>query len=186
MDSARVADFLGAIRDEKYAVSEGLRQDEHVQSIAKDPDHASHKSLTDSDVRRHSVPNRIDMESNFGVLAVFHCVNCQLLLDREANEEQVICDQCKKLKKNILVQQNRKKGSSSVPAKSKAPLAACSSEKLRATVVAKRLECKQLEDRVKNLQDEIEKSAVSVSEPLEKDLMTIMSGQNLDPNPNPI
>jgi predicted FMN-binding regulatory protein PaiB len=95
----------------------------------------------------------------------------------------VICDPCKKLQNNILVQQNRKSRSSSAPAKAKAPLTACSSEKLRATVVAKRLECKQLEDKMKKLQDKIEKTAVSVSEPLEKDLMTIMSGQNLDSTP---
>ena len=184
MDSARVVDFLEAIRDEKYVICEGLRQDEHVQSIAKDPGDASHTSFSNSDVIRHSIPNRIDMDSNFGVLVTFRCVDCQLLLGREIDEEQVICDPCKKLQKNILVQQNRKSRSSSAPAKAKAPLTACSSEKLRATVVAKRLECKQLEDKMKNLQDKIEKSAVSVSEPLEKDLMTIMSGQNLDSTPH--
>jgi hypothetical protein len=41
-----------------------------------------------------------------------------------------------------------------------------------------------LEDKMKKLQDKIEKTAVSVSEPLEKDLMTIMSGQNLDSTPH--
>jgi hypothetical protein len=82
MDSARVVDFLEAIRDEKYLVCEGLRQDEHVQSIAKDPGDASHMSFSNSDVIRHSIANRIDMDSNFGVLVVFRCVDCQLLLGR--------------------------------------------------------------------------------------------------------
>ena len=163
-----------------------IRQDEHVQSIAKDPDDASHTSFSNSDVIRHFIPNKVEMDSNFGVLVVFRCVDCELLLGRNVDEEQVICDPCKKLQKNILVQQNRKKRSSSAPAKAKAkaPLTACSSEKLRATVVATRLECKQLEDKIKNLQNKIEKSAVSISEPLEKDLMTIVSGQNLDATPH--
>ena len=82
------------------------------------------------------------------------------------------------------MQHNRKKRSSSARAKSKASLAACSSEKFGATVLAKGLECKQLEDRVKNLQDKIEKSAVSAIEPLEKDLMIITSGPNLDSTPS--
>ena len=156
MDSARVVDFLEAIRDGKYVICEGLRQDEHVQSIAKDPDDASHTSFSNSDVIRHSIPNKVEMDSNFGVLVVFRCVDCELLLGRNVDEEQVICDPCKKLQKNILVQQNRKKRCSSAPAKAKAPLTACSSEKLRATVVATRLECKQLEDKIKNLQNKIE------------------------------
>ena len=124
------------------------------------------------------------MDSNFEVLVVFRCADCELLLGRNVDEEQVICDPCKKLQKNILVQQNQRKCSSSLHAKAKAPLTACSSEKLRATVVATRLECKQLEDKIKNLQNKIEKSAVSISEPLKKDLMTIMSGQNLDATPH--
>ena len=76
-------------------------------------------------------------------------VDCELLLGRNVDEEQVICDPCKKLQKNILVQQNRKKRSSSAPAKAKAPLTACSSEKRKVTVVATRLECKQPEDKIK-------------------------------------
>ena len=115
---------------------------------------------------------------------VFCCVDCQLLIARADDEEQVICDPSKKLQRNIVVQQNRKKHSTSAPAKDKAPLAACSAEKLRATVVEKRLECKQLKNKVKYLQGKIEKSGVSVSEPLEKGLLTIMSGQNLDSTPH--
>ena len=144
MDSATVVEFLEAIRDAKYVICEGLCQDEHVQSIDKDPDDASHMSFSNSDVIPHSIPNKIEMDSNFGVLVVFRFVDCQLLLDREVDEEQVICDPCKKLQKNVLVQQNRKKRFACAPAKAKAPLTACSSEKLRATVVAMRLECKQL------------------------------------------
>ena len=170
MYSARVVDFLEAIRDGKYVICGGLRQDEHVQSIAKDPDEVSHTSFSNSDVIRHSIPNKIEMDSNFGVSVFFRCVDCQLLLGRNVDEEHVIYDPCKKLQKNILVQQNRKKSFSGAPAKTKAPLTACSSEKLRATV-ATRLVCKQLEDKIKNLKNKIEKSAVSIGELLEKNLI---------------
>ena len=185
MDSGTVAEFLEDIIDGNYVICEGLRQDEYVQSVAKDPGDSGHGwSFSDSDVIRHSIPNRIDMDSNFRALVAFRCVDCQLLIATADDEEQVICDPCKKLQRNIVVQQNRKKRSTSAPAKDKAPFAACSAEKLRATVVEKRLEYKQLKNKVKYLQGKIEKSGVSVSEPLEKDLLTIMSRQNLDSTPH--
>ena len=176
MDSGTVAAFLEDIRDGNYVICERLHQDEYVQSVAKDPGDWGHGwSFSDSDIIQHSIPNRIDMDSNFRVLVVFRCVDCQLLIARADDEEQVICDPCKKLQRNIGVQQNQKKRSTSAPAKDKAPLAACSAEKLQATVVEKRLEYKQQQHKIKYLQGKIEKSGVSVSEPLEKDLLTIMS-----------
>ncbi len=105
-------------------------------------------------------------------------------MDKDVSEEQVICKTCQKLQKQINQQQTRKERKSCAPAKDKAPLAACSAEKLRATVVADRLRCKELEKRIENLQSKLEKHAVNVSEPLEKDLISIMSGQNLDSTPH--
>ena len=45
---------------------------------------------------------------------------------------------------------------------------------------AQRLECEQLEARLDELQTEIKKDGVGVSEGLEKDLPTIIGGQNLE------
>ena len=73
---------------------------------------------------------------------------------------------------------------SSVPAKSKASLSACGPDKLRATVKATRLQCKQLEDRVKELETRINEDGVSISETLEKDILKIMGGQNLEAAPH--
>ncbi len=63
-------------------------------------------------------------------------------------------------------------------------MAAFGAEKLRPTVIAQRLHCKNLEAKVKDLQSQIEKYGVSVNESLEKDLLTIMSGQNLESTPH--
>lgn len=43
-----------------------------------------------------------------------------------------------------------------------------------------RLECRELKAKVKCLPAQIEKDSVTVSETLEKDLLTIIGGQNLE------
>ena len=77
-----------------------------------------------------------------------------------------------------------KSKSSSAPAKPRAPLAACGPEKLRATVVSLRLQMKDMDNRLQKLQQKIEKNGVGVSETLEKDILTIMGGQNLEATPH--
>ena len=49
---------------------------------------------------------------------------------------------------------------------------------------AQRLKCEQLEARLDELQTEIKKDGVGVSEGLEKDLLTIMGTQNLEATPH--
>ena len=81
-------------------------------------------------------------------------------------------------------QQNRKSHQLSAPAKDKAPLGHCSAEKLRATVVESRLECSLLEAKVKSMQAQIENDSIAVSETLEKDVLSITGGQNLQTTPH--
>ncbi len=57
-------------------------------------------------------------------------------------------------------------------------------KKLIATVKASRLACKQLEDRVEQLEVHIKKDGVGVSDALEKDILKIMGGQNLEATPH--
>ena len=103
-----------------------------------------------------------------------------ILFIKDAVDDQVICETCHKLQKKIAKQQGRKERKDKAPARDKAPLAACGAEKLRATVIAQRLHCKDLEAKVKVLRSQIEKHSVNVSESLEKDLLAIISGQSLD------
>ena len=78
----------------------------------------------------------------------------------------------------------RKKKISTAPAKPKAPLSACGSEKLIATVKASRIACKQLENRVEQLEAQIKKEGVGISDSLEKDILKIMGEQNLEATPH--
>ena len=66
-----------------------------------------------------------------------------------------------------------KKRAKASPAKSKAPLAACGPGKLRATVIAK---CKQLEERLEELQQKITEQGISIDKSLEDDILKIMDG----------
>jgi hypothetical protein len=55
---------------------------------------------------------------------------------------------------------------------------------LIATVKASRLACKQLEDRLEQLEAHIKKHGVGVSDSLGKDILKIMGGQNLEATPH--
>ena len=107
-------------------------------------------------------------------MVILHSIDCNVLFDNDVSEEQVICKTYLTLQKSIQKQQTRKECKSSAPAKSKALLAACGAAKLRVTVAADRLELKDLKERIKSLESRIQKHGVTVSEPLEKDLLTIM------------
>ena len=181
--SAGVVELLQSLDNDEFLICEGLQQHtEYLTTIAKDPDDQTHE-LQPSNVVRLSIPKSIDMDKNFGVLAVFRCANCQVLVRRE-DQGIVICDPCKQLQRKIVAQQNRKSRQSSAPAKDKAPLSCCSAEKLRATVVESRLECSVLEAKVKSMQAQIKNDSIVVSETLEKDVLTIMGGQNLETTPH--
>ncbi|CAB4038921.1 Hypothetical predicted protein [Paramuricea clavata] len=72
-----------------------------------------------------------------------------VLFDKDVSKEQVICETCLKLQKRINQQQARKEHTSSAPARDKAPLVACGAEKLRATVIADRVQLKDLRQDLK-------------------------------------
>ncbi|CAB4042702.1 Transposable element P transposase [Paramuricea clavata] len=182
--SAGVVELLQSLQDDDFLICEGLHQHaEYLTTIAKDPDDQSHP-LHPSDVVRHSIPKSVEMDTNFGGLAVFRCVTCQVLVRRQ-DQGDVICEPCKQLQRKIVAQQNRSTRQSSAPAKDKAPLTRCSADKLRgSTVVESRVKCSLLEAKVKSLQVQIKKDSITVSETLEKDVLTIMGGHNLESTPH--
>ena len=114
----------------------------------------------------------------YEVSVSFRSVDCDLL--KETTEHDTPCKPCFSALKAINRSNKQKSRSAAIPAKDKAPLAACGPEKLRATVQVTRLENKELKDRLKNLQTKIEKDGVHVSESLETDILKIMGGQNLE------
>jgi DNA-directed RNA polymerase subunit M/transcription elongation factor TFIIS len=106
------------------------------------------------------------------------------MIKEATNDEKNSCQPCATAFNAVNRAVRRKSKASAEPAKSKASLAACGAEKLRATVQVTRLECKQLRDRLKHLQTKIEKEGVGISASLETDLLKIMGGQNLESTPH--
>ena len=101
----------------------------------------------------------------------FRSPNCKVILDNIISKEQ--CKPCSK-------SEARKRKVSPVPAKSRATLAACGPEKLVATVKVSRIQCKQLEAKVRLLEERIKKDGVGISDALKNDIPKIMGGQNLE------
>ena len=110
---------------------------------------------------------------------VYRSVDCDI---DSSTAEQDQCSPCSTALKAIKKASKRKTRASEATAKPKAPLAMCGPEKLRATLKATRLECKDL--RLHNLEKQIKQDGFSVSDATEKDILKIMAGKNLDDNPH--
>ena len=109
------------------------------------------------------------------LLFFFRCVDCELIVSTDEKQ----CKPCSSALTKIKKARRRKSRASRLPAKPKALLAACGPEKLRATLKATRLECKELEGRLQNLERKIEKDGLGISESTEKDILKIMAGRTL-------
>ena len=89
------------------------------------------------------------METNYRVIVILRSVDCVVLFNKDVSKEQVVCETCLKLQKKLNQQQMRKERTSNAPARDKAPLAACGPKKLRATVIADRIQMKILRQELK-------------------------------------
>ena len=121
---------------------DGLPEDEITKSVAVDPtsdiDLCGFPEYT---VVRHSIPKCIS-GNNFQASVSFRSPRCEVAIATDSPADQP-CNPCAKTFSTLEKAAKRKK-TTSIPAKSKAPLTSCSSEKLVATVKASRLECKQV------------------------------------------
>ena len=130
-------------------------------------------------VVRHSVPKSISPS------VTYRSPNCEVIQISNSTTATKSCDDpCAKTLSVLGKAARRKKKTSTVPAKSNALLASCSSEKLVATVKASRVECKQLESRLKELEAKIKDDGVGISGALENDILKIMGGQNFEATPH--
>lgn len=120
INSTEIAECLLSLHTREFKICEGLRQNEYLNSVAKDPV-SSHDSFSVSDVVRHIVPANIGMNTSYRVMLILRSIQCNVLFDEVVSEEQVICKTCLTLQKNIQKQQSRKERKSSAPAKGKAP-----------------------------------------------------------------
>ena len=157
---------------ESCSMCVGLPDTDEVKDVAVDP--TTHE-YTPGAVVRHSVPKEPTTEEpNFEVFVSCQSVDCRMIKEAISAEKNS-CQPCATAFNSV----NR-----AVRRKSKASLAACGTEKLRATVQATRLECKELQERLKHLQTKIEKDGVEISASLETDLLKMMGGQNLESTPH--
>jgi hypothetical protein len=174
-----ITELLKSIQS--YAVCEGLAEDMDVMSAAADP--TGRPDPNPASIVRHSVPKAIGIEDpHFEVYLMYRSVGCEVLTGTELSKK--ICKHCMSALNAVKRVVRAKSKFSSALAKPRAPLAACGPEKLRATVVSSRLQMKDMEDRLQKLQQKIEQNGVGVSETLEKDILTILGGQNLEATPH--
>ena len=161
---------------EASMICKGLPEDSRVKSVAIDPNTDTTVPIPQT-VIRHSIPH-VPSPKQFKATVFYRSKDCHVLLDTSE-----CCDPCNKVSKQ-LNKKKKSKGKTS-PAKSKAPLSACGPEKLRATVVATRLQNKMLEERLEEMQQKIVDHGVSVDKSLvEDDILKIMNGQNLEVTPH--
>ena len=160
----------------------GLPEDGDVLNEAITPTENPGTNL--NTVVRHTVAKAInvaDGEPHFEVTVIYRSAACDMLVDSEHPDESCNCSSAYKTVKRVA---RKKSKASAAPAKPKASLEACGPEKLRATVKSTRLQVKELEVRLKDLQTKIEQQGIGVSEGLEKDILKIMGGQSLEATPH--
>ena len=166
---------------ESSSMCVGLPDTDEVKDVVVDP---TTQEYMPGAIVRHSVPKDSTAEEpNFEVFVSCRSVDCRVIKEKTYGQKDS-CQPCATAFNAVNRAARRKSKALAEPAKSKASLAACGPEKLRATVQATRLECKQLQDRLKHLQTKIEKDGVGISASLETDLLKIMGGQNLESTPH--
>ena len=168
---------------ENSSLCQGLPQDDDNKSRAIDPTWEEKvEKFTKSTIIRHSIP-KVPSESHFQSSVTFRSPECEVILDVKIPDAE-ICSPCLQTDKVIKKAEKKKMKSWATPAKSKASLASGGPEKLRATLIATRLQNKQLEERLQQLEAQIGEKGMPISEGLEKDILKIMGGQNLEATPH--
>ena len=161
-------------RIESCRLCDGLPESDDVMSVATEP--IGDPSANPTTIVRHTVPKAIQVEQpNFQVTLSYRSAACEVFIDAEYKKQ--LCKPCESSQHATQRAARRKSKASATPAKPKASLASCGAEKLRATVKTTRLQVKDLEDRLQQLQQNIEHHGIGISEGLEKDILKIMGGQ---------
>ena len=71
-----------------------------------------------------------------------------------------------------------------LPVKDRAPLVACSKERLIATIQRQRLECKDLKDQVAKMSKDIMSNSIEIDKNLESDVLDILKSNDLKSSPH--
>ena len=160
-----IADLLQRLGNSRLC--KGLTEDEDILSVAIDP--TGNPDSNPNTIVRHAVPKTIQVEEPYFEVTLAYWS---------------VAKTCSSAFNTIKRKARKKSKASETPAKPKAALASCGANKLRATVKSTRLQVKDLQDRLKELQLKIEQQGINISDGLEKDILKIMGGQSLEATPH--
>ena len=133
---------------ENTRLCEGLIGDDAI-AVATEP--TENPDPNPNTIVRHTVPKAIEVEEpHFEVTLSLLTVACEVLVDNESDKN--MCRAYASASNAVNRAARKKSKASATPAKPKASLTACGAEKLRATVKSTRLQVKDLEDRLQELQ----------------------------------
>ena len=131
-----------------------------------------------SRILRHSVPIRPDeYEENgppFQSSIFIRDKDCEMLAECSP------CSTCDETEQSLIKSKEGNNKNTLEPVKNKAPLSVSSKSRLVATIHQQRLFCKQLENRLADLEKEIVKNSISVDEIMEKDILSILADRHDD------
>ena len=159
---------------EDLTICQGLTITEQTNSLCDDPIPTSESSI----ILRHSVPIRPDeYEENgppFQSSIFIRDKDCEMLAECSP------CSPCDETDQSLIKSKERSNKNTLEPVKNKAPLSVSSKSRLVATIHQQRLVCKQLENRLPDLEKEIVKNSISVDEIMEKDILSILADRHDD------
>ena len=116
----------------------------------------------------------------FKVSSFFRTEKCEMLCPPNVQ----ICNSCSTANAQCINELKGKKSASTIPLPIKAPLSASSVPRLAATISKQRLHCKQLEQRIKKMEEEISSHGIKLSDNLEEDITSILGKNSLECSPH--
>ena len=149
---------------ENARLCEGLIGDDAI-AVATEP--TENPDPNPNTIAGHKVPKAIELEEpHFEVTLSLRSVTCEVLVDNESDKN--MCKACTSAS-NAVNRAARKKGkASATPEKRKASLTACGPERLQVTVKSTRLQVKDLDDRLQELQCKVKEQGMGIRKALGK------------------
>jgi hypothetical protein len=125
----------------------------------------------------HVLPISIDPFERTEASSPFPCKeynrakDCKMLV----NEGESNCSVCQDSIRIQEVAKRRKRARENVPASNKAPVSLTSPNRIKLTLQAQRIQCKQLEHEIEKMKIEVDKKSIPVTNDLSNDLLSIIS-----------
>ncbi len=155
----------------------GLPVEEPFNSLAADP-----STDCSGEIIRHTVPIKVEIYNENGcsyqAKTYLRSHDCDVLCD------DAQCTSCEKVEKSLQKSSKAKAAKEALPVPSKAPLTATGRERLVATIQKQRVVCKQMEERIGQLEKEIETNSIAINESLEKDILEIFANNSGEISPH--